>query len=271
MSDLLASLGISAADQERRRKFIGGSDANIIMSGDTEKIYRLWEDKTGKREMDDLSDILAVMMGHATEPFNAAWYTKKTGDPVTKRNEWRQHPSCDFASCSLDGLCQDGAAIFEAKHIGGHEERETIINRYMPQIHHNAEVCALGVAVLSVFEGNSTWWKQEIEIDPFYTEALFEAEARFWKCVQEDTPPVDLPAPPEPPPFDKMRTVEMTGNNYWASLAADYLENEGAAKTFEAAKKDLKGLVEHDVRLAFGHGIEIARDQRGALRFRRMK
>jgi predicted phage-related endonuclease len=264
-------MGLTSEQKERRRKYIGGSDANIIMGGDPEKIYRLWEIKTGRRDDDDLSDNLAVMMGHATEDFNAAWYEKKTGDTVTNRGGHRVHDAVKYSACSLDGICRDGSAVWEAKHVGGREDRETIVCRYMPQLHHNMFVCGLNMAVLSVFEGNSHWWSQEIAADPFYMEALCEAEEAFWKCVTGDRPPVDLPAPPSPPPFDSMRIVDMTGSNQWAASAADYLANETAAKAFEKARKELKGLVEVDVRRAYGHGICIERDQRGALRFREMK
>lgn len=271
MSDLLSKLGLTAAQKEMRRKYIGGSDANIIMGGDPEKIYRLWEIKTGRREDDDLSGVLAVMMGHATEEFNAAWYEYKTGDRVTNRNEHRVSSDMEHVACSLDGLCRGGAAIWEAKHVGGNEDAETVINRYMPQLHHNMMTCGLDVAVLSVFEGNSVWWAQEVSRDPFYVEAMIEAEAAFWDCVQNDRPPVDLPKPPDPPPFDQMRVVDMTGSNMWAYYARDYFEYEEAAKTFETAKKELKGLVEADVRRAHGHGICIERDRRGALRFKEIK
>ena len=57
---------------------IGGSDANIILSGDREKILGLWREKRGEQPAADLSDNLAVMLGCWTEPFNRLWFEKLT-------------------------------------------------------------------------------------------------------------------------------------------------------------------------------------------------
>ena len=38
-----------------RRRFIGGSDARIIMAGDEAALIRLWKEKRGEAEPEDLS------------------------------------------------------------------------------------------------------------------------------------------------------------------------------------------------------------------------
>ena len=50
-----------------RRVFIGGSDARIIMGDDERALIRLWHEKRGEIEPEDLSDDLAVQLGAATE------------------------------------------------------------------------------------------------------------------------------------------------------------------------------------------------------------
>jgi predicted phage-related endonuclease len=62
-----------------RRCFIGGSDARIIMSGDAAALIRLWKEKRGETEPDDLSDNLIVQLGVATEPLNRTWYERNAG------------------------------------------------------------------------------------------------------------------------------------------------------------------------------------------------
>src|SRR5271155_2962353 len=42
---------------ENRRSFIGGSDARIIMGSDEEALLRLWREKRGEVEPEDLSAI----------------------------------------------------------------------------------------------------------------------------------------------------------------------------------------------------------------------
>ena len=47
-------LRLGQADRDERRLFIGGSDANVILSGDAERILRLWREKRGEAEPEDL-------------------------------------------------------------------------------------------------------------------------------------------------------------------------------------------------------------------------
>src|SRR5687767_370610 len=55
---------------------VGGSDANIILSGDADRIRELWRVKRGEMLAEDLSDRLPVMLGCWTEAFNRHWYEK---------------------------------------------------------------------------------------------------------------------------------------------------------------------------------------------------
>ena len=50
-----------------RRHFIGGSDARIVMGTDEEALLRLWREKRGEIEPEDLSGNLIVQLGVATE------------------------------------------------------------------------------------------------------------------------------------------------------------------------------------------------------------
>ena len=46
-----------------RREFIGGSDARIIMGDDEAALIRLWKEKRGEVEPEDLSGNLIVQLG----------------------------------------------------------------------------------------------------------------------------------------------------------------------------------------------------------------
>jgi hypothetical protein len=65
-------MGLEPAPQSRpnRRLFIGGSDARIIMSPDEAALIRLWKEKRGEVEPEDLSGNLVVQLGVATEALN---------------------------------------------------------------------------------------------------------------------------------------------------------------------------------------------------------
>lgn len=43
-----------------RRHFLGGSDARIIMGQDDAALFRLWREKRGEAEPEDLSDNLVL-------------------------------------------------------------------------------------------------------------------------------------------------------------------------------------------------------------------
>ena len=66
-----------------RRAFIGGSDARIIMGDDEAALLRLWREKRGEAEPEDLTDNLIVQLGTVTEHLNRYWYEKNTGQVVS--------------------------------------------------------------------------------------------------------------------------------------------------------------------------------------------
>src|SRR5581483_5845197 len=79
----LVQLRLSAEDAAFRREGIGGSDANIILSGEPDRVIRLWQEKRGEVEPENLSAVLQVMLGSWTEAFNRQWYEQETGELVS--------------------------------------------------------------------------------------------------------------------------------------------------------------------------------------------
>lgn len=256
-------MALTKEQKEFRSKLLGGSDANIIMSGDEEKILKLWMVKTGQQEDDDLSDVLTVQMGVHTESFNIEWFTKKTGRVVSDSGLQRMDSRRPFMGCTLDGLTDGGLTVFEAKHVSAFSNEEEILDRYYPQLTHNMLVCGVDKAVLSVFFGNHKWEKFDVNLDALYSDILIEAEKNFWECVVTKKSPV---ATKVSAPIDAVRRVDMTGNNLWGNYAVQLKQNSAGKKLYDEAVNLLKGLVEADVAEAYGHGIKIKRDKRGALR-----
>src|SRR5450756_3240333 len=79
MSEDLIRFSKIGAVQSDRRHFIGGSDARIIMGNDEAALLRLWREKCGEAEPEDLSGNLIVQLGLVTEPLNRIWYERNTG------------------------------------------------------------------------------------------------------------------------------------------------------------------------------------------------
>ena len=84
-----------------RRSFIGGSDARIIMGDDEPALLRLWREKRGEVEPEDLSGNLIVQLGTATEDLNRLWFERSTGQEVTDVQRWVQHPVLRFLAATL--------------------------------------------------------------------------------------------------------------------------------------------------------------------------
>jgi predicted phage-related endonuclease len=262
MNDILNNLGLTADQKKFRNKLIGGSDANIIMGGENEKILNLWNQKRGVADGEDLSDVLPVNLGQFTEPFNRAWFTKQTKREVTNVGDQRiclDHP---FMGCTLDGLTDKGSTLWEAKHVFAFYKEEDVLEKYLPQLTHNMIVCGLKAATLSVIFGNHKYVALDIELDDAYAAGLIEAEENFWHCVQNDIEPVIVAQKYTGP---VVKIVDFTGNNAWASSAKDFLETEAAAKKNTKAKDAIKKMIEADVAVATGHGIIAKRSSNGAI------
>src|ERR1700739_4857875 len=95
-----------------RRYFIGGSDARIIMGDDEATLQRLWQEKRGEIEPEDLSGNLVVQLGVATEELNRRWYEANTGQTITAVQSRIFHPALRWMAATLDGRVQDGDAVF---------------------------------------------------------------------------------------------------------------------------------------------------------------
>jgi hypothetical protein len=68
------------ARNSQRRDFIGGSDARINMGGDEGALLRIWREKRGEVEPQDLSGNLIVRLGSvATEHFKRHWHELTSG------------------------------------------------------------------------------------------------------------------------------------------------------------------------------------------------
>ncbi len=84
------------------------------MGNDEAALVRLWREKRGEAEPEDLSGNLVVQLGLATEKLNRRWYQAQTGRVITDIQQWRRHPTLRWMAATLDGRVE-GSAVFEAK------------------------------------------------------------------------------------------------------------------------------------------------------------
>jgi predicted phage-related endonuclease len=251
-----------------RRAFIGGSDARIIVGNDETALIRLWREKRGEAEPDDLSRNLVVQLGAATEELNRAWYERNTGRHVTDIQRKVKHSAIPWMAATLDGIVEEIGAVFEAKFmLPWSFSEELAAEKYMAQVQHNMWVTHLRESVLSIITGGGKWVEITIPRDPLYLIVLVSAEKKFWRCVQSGEPPHLVNAEPPRPRIDAIRIVDMGSSNSWAEFAALFRNTRDAFLDHERAKSELKALMPEDAREAIGYGVKAKRSKSGAVSF----
>lgn len=173
-----------------RRSFIGGSDARIIMGDDETALIRLWREKRGKVEPEDLSGNLIVQLGLVTEELNRRWYEANSGQVITDVQRHVRHPALRWMAATLDGRVESSGAVFESKFmLPWSFSEEAAAEKYMAQLQHNMWVVASRSAVLSVITGGGKWVEITAQADPLYQHLIVTAERKFRRCVESGEPP----------------------------------------------------------------------------------
>jgi predicted phage-related endonuclease len=251
-----------------RRYFVGGSDARTIMGTDEAALLRLWREKRGEIEPEDLSGNLIVQLGVATEELNRRWYQANSGQVLTDVQRQIRHPALRWMAATLDGRVDGSDAVFEAKFmLPWSFSEEAAAEKYMPQLQHNMWVVAARTAVLSVITGGGKWVEILAHADPLYQHLIVTAERKFWRCVENGEQPQLFGVEPPKPRLEAVRLLDMTASNAWAEFAAIFTRTRDAHLEHEQAKTELKGLVPEDAKEAIGHGVRAKRSKSGAISF----
>ena len=253
---------------QERRTFVGGSDARIIMGKDETALLRLWQEKRGEVEPQDLSGNLIVQLGVVTEELNRRWYEANTGQVIIDIQRRIRHPALRWMAATLDGRVQGSEAVFESKFMLPWQfSEEAAAEKYMAQLQHNMWVVAAKSAVLSVITGGGKWVEITAHADPLYQHLIVTAERKFWRCVESGEAPRLFGVDPPKPRIEAIRIVDMSTSNAWAEFAAAFARTRSAHLEHEQAKTELKGLVPEDAKEAIGHGVRAKRSKSGAISF----
>src|SRR5215212_3815632 len=259
---------IASRTTTARRSFIGGSDARVIMGDDEARLLRLWREKRGEVEPEDLSGNLVVQLGTVTEPLNRLWYERNTNQEVTHVQRRVQHPVNRWMAATLDGMVEATGAVFEAKFMLPWSFSEgAAAEKHMAQLQHNMWVTNAKLAVLSIITGGGKWVEITIPADPLYQHLLLTAERKFWRCVETGESPRLFGIEPPRPRLAAVRIVDMSTSNSWAEFASVFRSTREAYLEHERSKAELKGLVPEDAKEAIGHGIRAKRSKSGAISF----
>ncbi len=202
---------------EERKKGIGGSDAATILGLNPYKDnIRLWEEKTGRRKAEDISEKEYVKYGTNAEDLLRELFKLDYPQYEVKHDEYTiiKHPKYPFLFASLDGTLIDKETgemgILEIKttnilqSMQKEKWKEKIPNNYYCQVLHYLNVTGYSFVILKAqlkydYDGeiklDTRHYKilrEEVEAD---LKMLEEKEIEFWtKYVEKDIcPPKLLP------------------------------------------------------------------------------
>jgi predicted phage-related endonuclease len=251
-----------------RHSFIGGSDARIIMGNDETALTRLWREKRGEAEPEDLSGNLIVQLGAVTEPLNRYWYERNSGQVIKDVQRRVYHPVVRWMAATLDGVIESSGAVFEAKFmLPWSFSEEAAAEKHMAQLQHNMWVTNATNAVLSIITGGGKWVEISIPADRLYQHLLLTAEKNFWRCVESGEPPRLFGVESPRPRIEAARIVDMSASNSWGEFAALFRNSRESYLDHERSKSELKTLMPEDAKEAIGHGIRAKRSKSGAVSF----
>jgi predicted phage-related endonuclease len=251
-----------------RRSFVGGSDARVIMGSEEGALLRLWREKRGEAEPEDLSDNLVVQLGVVTEHLNRQWFERNTGHTIKGVQRRVKHPVIKWMAATLDGVVEATGAVFEAKFmLPWSFSEEGAAEKYMPQLQHNMWVTNAREAALLIITGGGKWVEITIAADSLYQHLLLTAEKKFWRCVENGEAPRLFGVEPPRPRIEAVRVVDMSSSNAWAEFAGVFRQTRPAFLQHENAEAELKGLMPEDAKEATGHGLKAKRSKSGAVSF----
>jgi predicted phage-related endonuclease len=199
------------------------------MGSDEAALVRLWREKRGEVQPEDLSGNLVVRLGAVTEDPNRSWYEAQTGMVIIDVQRRVRHAVLRWMGATLDGRIKDSGAVFESKFmLPWAFSEEAAADKYLPQLQHNMWVVAARTAVLSVITGGGKWVEITTHADPLYQHLLVTAERKFWRCVESGEPPRLFGVAPPKPRIEPVRVADMSSSNVWAEFAAVFARTRAA-------------------------------------------
>lgn len=177
-----------------RNKGIGGSDAGVIAGVNPWKSpWKLWMEKTGQAEPDDLSDNEAVYWGTALEPLVADRFTEVTGKKVHKQG-MVVSDKYPWLFANVDRLVVGEDSGLEIKTANARAEDawsgDNIPDSYYLQCQHYMLVTGLSKWYIACLIGGQHFVYKEIPRNEEDISLLFEAEKDFWeRNVQQHVMP----------------------------------------------------------------------------------
>lgn len=177
---------------------IGGSDSAAILGASKwYSPFRLWSEKVGLVEPEDLSDSEPVEWGNRLEPVIAEAYQERTGRMVELNPPFliTKHPQYDWMRATLDARQFDterGPGILQIKTTNEYKGKDWDDEpplQYQIQLQHEIAVAGEGWGTLCVLIGGQRLRWFDMDRNDKFIAALIEKLKAFWQLVLTKTPP----------------------------------------------------------------------------------
>lgn len=183
-----------AFTKEERMKYIGGSDISAVMGMNRWKTpLKLWLEKTGELEPDDLSKVEAVQLGTELEEFVAQKFARETGKQVRVQSKMYVHPIYDYMVAHVDRLITGSDELLECKTCSAFKKEEwdesNIPQEYVLQVMWYMGITGRKKAWIAVLIGGQSFKYKEVEFDQELFDVMVERAKSFWESVQNNVTP----------------------------------------------------------------------------------
>jgi putative phage-type endonuclease len=235
---------------EMRKKYLGGSDAPIIMKESPWTTpFQLWQEKLDL--IPPKEETFPMLQGKRKENPALVELEKITGYLFFPQVVF--HPQIKWMMASLDAVDPENKIIAEIKCPGKEDHAKAqsgnVPEKYFPQLQHQMEVCQLETAYYFSFHvtGNVLL---KITRNDEYIKNMLKAEEQFYECLQTLEPPELIE-----------RDYEQRSDPQWLSVASQWRSLNDALKTMEKQEKALKDQL---IKIAhqkncMGAGIKLSR------------
>jgi putative phage-type endonuclease len=180
----------------QRRKSLGGSDAAAAVNlSPWCSPYKLWLEKRGDREPDDLSDKDFIHFGNVLEDIVAQEFSRRTDLRVARVNRQLSHPDHPWMTAHIDrrivgvreGLECKTASVWNADEWGDRDDQVPL--HYLIQVMHYMSVTGWDAWHVAVLIGGNDFRRFRIARDEEFIEDLIKREKEFWDRVISGEPP----------------------------------------------------------------------------------
>lgn len=216
-------------------------------------------EKQGKKELDDLSHIEAVQMGHVMQPLIGQLVTGKLGLEIKDADYMLSHSGNDWLRSHFDFISTDGHTLIEAKNYNASVRNKfDVDSNRIPdadyaQCLHEAVVHGLDHVILAVLFGGQEFQTFDLHFTQNEKDDFIQKMAVYWGHVKLNTIP-------EPQSIDSTKLAYPISNDGVITATAQVENAVAQLKALKQKQKEIDDYAEDlevKIRNLMGEASEI--------------